>query len=124
MIVIVGSRKFSNEILELTLFLQKKGIDIVSAPYPDIEYNSTLISKWADKGLVYDHLYKLQKATSCFIYNPNGYVGVNTVFEIGYFLQSNKPIYACYETNETCIDMFVSEFINSNDKNKIFKKLS
>jgi len=119
MIVIVGSRRFDKEIKEVTNFLVKNGVNIISAPYPDIEYDNSLISQWADKGLVYDHLFKLEGATSCLIYNPDGYVGVNTIFELGYFVKMNKPIYACFLTKETCIDTFINDVYNTVNKNEL-----
>jgi len=125
MIVIVGSRKFHKEIKELVKFLREHKIDIEAAPYPEITYDDSLISQWADKGLVYDHLHKLDRADFCFIYNPNGYVGVNSIFEIGYFINKKKPIFACYKTKETCIDLFIEQIFDTLDKEQIlnnFKK--
>ena len=124
MLVIIGSRRFSEEIHDLQSYLTDNRVDVVSAPYPDIVYDDSLTSQWANKGLIYDHLLNIERANRCLIYNPNGYVGVNTILEVGYFINKRKPLYACEKTGEPCIDMFVSHFANSSDAKKLLEILN
>ncbi len=46
-------------------------------------------------GLVYDHLFrKVRIADACFIFNQNGYIGVNTAGELFAAAALGKPVYA------------------------------
>ena len=123
MIVIVGSRRFSTQIHELREYLINAGHMVVSAPYPDIVYDDSLTSQWANRGLILDHLYKLECASSCLVFNPDGYVGTNSILEIGYFINTRKPIYACHKTGEACIDIFMRMIIGSTSNDSILKAI-
>lgn len=124
MIVIIGSRRFSQEIKNLCNYINKNGIKCECPPFFDFESNDNLISKWACNGLVYDHLFKINQAELCLLYNPKGYVGINTAMEVGYIIQQNKKFISLFDSNEYCINLFVNDVINSNEKQIIFEKLT
>ena len=123
MIVIIGSRKFSQEIKNLSDYINKNGISCECPPFFEFESNDNLISKWACNGLVYDHLFKINQAQLCLLYNPNGYVGINTAMEVGYIIQQNKKLVSIFDSAEYCINLFVNEVINSDEEHVIFEKL-
>lgn len=124
MIVIIGSRKFSQEIKSLSNFLNNNGFRCECPPFFDFESNEDTIGEWACNGLVYDHLFKINRADLCILYNPNGYVGINTALEVGYIIQRNKTLISLFVSNEYCIDLFVQDVVNSSEEELILQKVN
>ncbi len=123
MIIIIGSRKFSREIKNLCKYINNKGIPCECPPFYDFDSRDGFLSEWAGKGLVYDHLFKINRARLCILYNPNGYIGINTAMEVGYIIQQNKKIISLFDSNEYCINLFIFEVINSEKEQVIFNTL-
>lgn len=78
-------------------------------------------------GLVRAHLERIRQADIVFIFNPTGYVGVNTTLELGFANALNKPIYAMStempfdKGGELCREIFYIEIIKT--PLELFKKL-
>ncbi len=123
MIIIIGSRRFSNEIKELNKYLNLKGYNCNCPPYHNFETINDKVNQWACNGLVYDHLFKINQARLCILYNPNGYVGINTALEIGYIIRSNKSLISLFSSEEYCINLFVQGVVNSSSHENILEMI-
>jgi len=73
-------------------------------------------------GMVHEHFDRMRKSDVCYIYNKNGYVGVNTTVEIGFAHGKNMIIYALEPEKpiefggEICRDILFSEVIESPEE--------
>lgn len=124
MIVIIGSRKFSREIKNLCNYLNKNGLKCECPPFFDFESSEEIINEWACNGLVYDHLFKINRAQLGILYNPEGYIGINTAMEVGYLVQRNITLISLFNSKEYCINLFVNEVINSDEEQVILEKVN
>ena len=107
-IVILGSQRFKDEIDELAKDLEEFGATAVFKPefkdrsramadMPESQRLQVPEYRLRIPGLVHAHLQRIREADVCYVYNPGGYVGVNTTLEIGFAHGLNKIIYA-YES--------------------------
>ncbi len=69
--------------------------------------------------MVHAHFERIRKADVCYIYNKEGYLGVNTTLEVGYAHGKGMIIYA-FETEqpyeeggEICRDILFTEIIKT-----------
>jgi len=69
--------------------------------------------------MVHAHFERIRKADVCYIYNKDGYLGVNTTLELGYAHGKGMIIYALeseqeYEAGgEICRDILFTEIIKT-----------
>ncbi len=129
-IVICGSQRYKKEIREFVDTLKSLGAPVVFEP--NFEKQSSDFAKKEEKerlrsekyrdavpAMVHAHFEKIRKADVCYIYNKNGYLGVNTTLELGYAHGKGMIIYAFepeqpYEVGgEICRDILFSEIIKT-----------
>ena len=116
-VVICGSRKFRQEILNFVAQLRELRV-VVYAPHFESDHKDwDKLSKdyqhFIAMGLTYDHIQKIRMADVVFIYNKDGYSGVSVTLEVGCAITLNKPIYALAEDSEVCRQVLFQEIISS-----------
>lgn len=80
------------------------------------------ISRLRIPGLVHEHFDRIRKSDVCYVYNKDGYLGVNTTLEIGFAHGLNRIIYALEPERpiqfggEVCRDILFSEVIDSAEE--------
>jgi len=129
-IVICGSQRYKDEIREFVDSLKKSGVPIVFEP--NFEDQSSDFVKKEEKerlqdesyrsqvpAMVHAHFEKIRKADVCYVYNKDGYLGVNTTLELGYAHGKGMVIYALeteqpYEDGgEICRDILFTEIVKT-----------
>lgn len=69
--------------------------------------------------MVLRHFERIRKAEVCFIFNRNGYIGVNTTLEVGFAHAREMVIYALERENPTdqggeiCRDILFTEIVST-----------
>lgn len=100
-VAIIGSfQKYYDEILSIIKLFKQAGLYILS---PKESFISSRIEDFVIFGsdrkdytpaeIQMITLEKILKADAVYVYNPNGYVGKTTCYEIGFCFSKNKPIY-------------------------------
>lgn len=104
-VVICSSQRFKDEIKEFVKRLRALGVITVYEPNfdrqkkefvekPESERLESKSYRDSVPGMVYAHLDRIDQGDVIFIFNKNGYVGVNTTGEMFYARALRKPIYA------------------------------
>jgi nucleoside 2-deoxyribosyltransferase len=114
--VVSGSfRKFYPEIVTVIETFEHQGIKVLSPA------NSRIVNPGADfvileadqhldiRAIEREHLAAIARADFVYLYDPDGYVGNNTAFEIGYTWAIGKPIFALEFTGNSGLDCFIQE---------------
>ena len=119
-VVICGSRKFRQEILNFVAQLRELRV-VVYAPHFESDHKDwDKLSKdyqhFIAMGLTYDHIQKIRMADVVFIYNKDGYSGVSVSLEIGCAIALSKPIYALAHDEEICRETLFTEVIQSAEE--------
>lgn len=132
-VVICGSQRYKDEIRKFVDLLKKLGAPVVFEPNFD-RHNDDFIKKEEKERLrskeyresvpamVHAHFEKIRKADVCYIYNKDGYLGVNTTLELGYAHGKGMIIYAfetekAYETGgEICRGILFTEIITTPEE--------
>ncbi len=128
-VVICGSQRYKKEIKKFVDDLHEFGIPIVF--HPNFERRPKKMLSQKEKvrlksksyrqkvpALVHEHFDRIRKADVCYIYNKNGYLGVNTTLELGFAHGENMIIYALEPESpiefggEICRDILFSEIID------------
>ena len=137
-IVICGSQRFKEEIETFAKLLERKGVPVVFRPEfrdrtsemankPESERLMNDEYKLKVPGLVHAHLQRIRESDVCYVYNKNGYIGVNTTLEIGFAHGLNKIIYTLEseskfeEGGELCRQILFNKVIK--DPNELYDKL-
>ena len=103
-VVICGSQRYKDEIRKFVDDLKKLGAPIVFEPnferrklgFAQKDERERLQSKAYRAHVpaaVHAHFERIRKADICYIYNKDGYLGINTTLEIGYAHHKKKKIY-------------------------------
>ncbi len=105
-VVICGSQRYKDGIYDFAQKLTKLGAPLVLTPNFHSDEHKHLFNKNERErlknptyraqvpALVYAHFERMRKTDVCFVYNKDGYLGVNTTLEIGYAHGRGMPIYA------------------------------
>ncbi|MBI4119709.1 MAG: hypothetical protein HY456_02600 [Parcubacteria group bacterium] len=129
-VVICGSQRFKEEIKAFSNRLRELGVPIVFEPnferrpkrFLRAEEKVRLASASYRKqipALVHEHFDRLRKADVCYVYNKNGYLGVNTTLELGFAHGKNMVIYAfepeppVHNGGEICRDILFTEIVQT-----------
>src|SRR3989338_594868 len=137
-VVVCGSQRFKDEIRQFVDDLKKLGVHVVFEP--NFEGQSTDFAKKEEKerlksemyreqvpAMVHAHFERVRKADVCYIYNKNGYLGINTTLELGYAHGKGMIIYAFeseqpYESGgEICRNILFTEIVKT--AKELFAKL-
>jgi len=132
-VVICGSQRYKDEIKAFAVKLRKLGVPIVFEPNferrPTKFLNATEAKRLESvayrkqvPALPDEHFDRLRKADICYVYNKEGYVGVNTTLEIGFAQGKNMIIYALEPEKELkfggeiCRDILFTEIIQTPEE--------
>ena len=132
-VVICGSQRYREEIRAFATRLRKLGVPVVFEPNFERQRKAMLVKKEKDRlasksyrdrvpALVHEHFDRIRKADVCYIYNKQGYLGVNTTLELGFAHGKNMVIYALEpekpigEGGEICRDILFTEIIDNPDE--------
>ena len=132
-VVICGSQRYKKEIKEFVNKLHAFGVPIVF--HPNFErHRENMISEEEKErlksksyrvripGLVHEHFDRIRKADICYVFNKDGYLGVNTTLEIGFAHGENMIIYALEPEQpiefggEICRDILFSEVVDTPEE--------
>lgn len=132
-IVICGSQRYKDEIGQLVTALKELGAPIVFEP--NFEDQSSDFVKQEEKdrlrskkyrdtvpAMVHAHFERIRKADMCYIYNEDGYLGINTTLELGYahgkgmIIYSLEPEQPYTEGGEICRDILFSEILKTPEE--------
>ena len=127
-VVICGSQRYKEEIKDFAQKLRKLGVPVVFEPNFERQRKKMLVAaektrlkskSYRDRvpAMVYEHFNRIRKADICYIYNKDGYLGVNTTLELGFAHGKNMIIYALEPENiekggEICRDILFTEIID------------
>jgi len=131
-VVICGSQRYKEEIRQLVDKLKSLGAPVVFEPnfegYDDLALKEES-ERLKDKSyreqvpsMVHAHFERIRKAEICYIYNKNGYLGVNTTLELGYAHGKGMIIYALEletaleEGGEICRDILFTEIVTTPEE--------
>lgn len=136
-VVLCGSQRYKDAIDQFADDLEKLGVVAVFKPewkdraqsVADMQEQERLkIPEYKVRipGLVHAHLQRIREADICYVYNPEGYVGVNTTLEIGFAHGLNKIIYVYeselnYEKGELCREILYNTVIKTPEQ--LYEKL-
>lgn len=131
-VCICASQRFKKEVEEFADRLEELGVMVFR---PNFRYHRReMIGKEEAErlqsrsyrervpALVHEHFNKLRKADVCFVFNPGGYVGVNTTLEIGFAHGRDMVIYALEpekdveEGGELCRQLLYTEIVSTPEK--------
>lgn len=119
-ISIIGSfRKFYEEIKQVILLLKKNNIEVLSPRYSEITYSidDFVIFESDDKKLTpseiqTDTLNRILKSDIVYVYNPEGYIGRTTCYEIGVIRTTTIPLIFLENPRDLPILVHSSEIMN------------
>jgi len=72
--------------------------------------------------MVHEHFDRIRKADICYVYNKDGYLGINTTLELGFAHGKNMVIYALEperpieEGGEICRDILFTEIVDTPEE--------
>jgi len=129
-VVICGSQRYKKEIREFVDKLHDLGVPIVFHPNFERQREAMLAKDEKDRlksksyrekvpAMVHEHFDRIRKADICYIYNKEGYLGVNTTLELGFAHGENMIIYALEPESpiefggEICRDILFSEIVEA-----------
>jgi len=132
-VVICGSQRYREEIQKFAQRLRKFGVPVVFEPNFQRQRKALLAKQERERlqsksyrdrvpAMVHEHFDRIRKADVCFIYNKEGYLGINTTLELGFAHGKNMVIYALeaersVETGgEVCRDILFTEIIQSPEE--------
>lgn len=132
-LVICGSQRYKEEIKEFAEKLRNLGVPIVFEPNFQRQRRAMLKKKESERlqsrnyrlrvpAMVHEHFDRIRKADVCFVYNKNGYLGINTTLELGFAHGKNMVIYALEPEKtierggEVCRDILFTEIIDNPEE--------
>ncbi len=138
-IVLCGSQRYKNEIKDFAGKLRKFGAPVVFEPNFERQRKEMLTMEEKHRlkskayrirvpAMVHEHFDRIRKADVCYVYNKNGYLGVNTTLELGFAHGKNMIIYALEpelpieEGGEICRDILFTEIIKTPEE--LIKRLA
>lgn len=138
-VCICSSQRFKAEVEEFSKCLKELGAPVVFEPNfkrhrkdmiekPEAERLQSKTYAGKVPAYVYEHFNKLRKADVCYVYNKDGYAGINTTLEIGFAHALDRLIYAYSpelepeEGGEICRDILFTEIVTTPEE--LFHKLS
>lgn len=132
-LVICGSQRYKDDIKKWATRLRALGVPIVFEPNFERQRKAMLKKKERERlksrsyrdrvpAMVHEHFDRIRKADVCYVYNKNGYLGVNTTLELGFAHGKNMVIYA-YEPEkpvelggEVCRDILFTEIVDTPEE--------
>ena len=138
-VVICGSQRYKDEITAFAQRLRSLGCPVVSEPNFARQRKKMLKQKESVRlrvrsyrervpAMVHEHFDRIRKADGCYVYNKDGYLGVNTTLELGFAHGKNMVIYALEPEKpiehggEVCRDILFTEIIDMPEE--LIKRLA
>ncbi len=138
-VVICGSQRYKEGIESFAEKLRKLGCPIVFEPnfvrqrkkmLHKEESQRLRVKSYRDRvpAMVHEHFDRIRKADVCYVYNKDGYLGVNTTLELGFAHGKNMVIYALEPERsieaggEICRDILFTEIIETPEE--LIKRLT
>ncbi len=132
-VVICGSQRYKEEISALSKKLRVLGVPIVFEPNfmrqrtkmtQSPEKERLKVKSYRDRvpAMVHEHFDRIRKADICYVYNKDGYLGINTTLELGFAHGKNMVIYALEperpieEGGEICRDILFTEIVDTPEE--------
>lgn len=132
-VVICGSQRYKDEIKNFAEKLRKLGVPIVFEPNFERQRKKMSLAKESERlkvksyrdkvpAMVHEHFDRIRKADVCYVYNKEGYLGVNTTLELGFAHGKNMVIYALQTEKplehggEICRDILFTEIIDKPEE--------
>lgn len=132
-VVICGSQRYKDEIKNFAEKLRKLGVPIVFEPNFERQRKKMLLAKESERlrvksyrdkvpAMVHEHFDRIRKADVCYVYNKEGYLGINTTLELGFAHGKNMVIYALEPEKpvehggEICRDILFTEIIDKPEE--------
>lgn len=133
-VVICGSMRYGSDINQFAARLRKLGVPVVLTPNfrylrkdfvvkeEKERFNSSKHYKKRVPEMVLQHFDRIRKADVCFVFNKEGYLGVNTTLEVGFAHGRDMLIYALEpeipveEGGEICRDLIFTEIISTPEE--------
>lgn len=132
-VVICGSQRYKDEIKNFAEKLRRLGVPIVFEPNFERQRKKMALAKESERlkvksyrdkvpAMVHEHFDRIRKADVCYVYNKEGYLGVNTTLELGFAHGKNMVIYALQPEKplehggEICRDILFTEIIDKPEE--------
>lgn len=132
-VVICGSQRYKEEIRNFANKLRKLGVPVVFEPNFERQRKKMLAAKESQRlqvksyrdrvpAMVHEHFDRIRKADVCYVYNRQGYLGINTTLELGFAHGKNMVIYALEPEKpvesggEICRDILFTEIIDTPEE--------
>jgi nucleoside 2-deoxyribosyltransferase len=122
-VAIIGSfQKYYEGVLDIIALFRKNGVQVTS-PYQSriTEARQGFVifeaddNSLTDDEIQTDTLRKILKADAVYVYNPSGYVGKTTCYEIGILMVKNKPLYYLERPDDLPVPVADSQIITPQD---------
>src|SRR5258708_1463526 len=138
-VVVCGSQMYKDEMTAFAKRLRTLGVPIVFEPNFERqrikmakadEKDRLKVKSYRDRvpAMVHEHFDRIRKADVAYVYNKEGYIGVNTTLELGFAHGKNMIIYALEPENEIkfggeiCRDILFTEIIETPEE--LMKRLA
>ena len=128
-VAIIGSfQKYYEGVLEVIALFRKNGFQVTS-PYQsritDARQGFVIFeaddNSLTDDEIQTDTLRKILNADAVYVFNPNGYVGKTTCYEIGILMAKNKPLYYLERPDDLPVPVANFQIISPQDFIEKFK---
>ena len=138
-VCICASQRFKEEVEAFANRLRELGVPVVFQPNfkhhrkdminkPEAERLQSKSYAAKITGFVFEHFNKLRKSDVCYVFNKDGYAGINTTLEIGFahgrdmIIYAFEPELATEDGGEPCRDILFTSIIKTPED--LFHKLS
>jgi len=132
-VVVCGSQRYHKEIRAFVDRLKELGATVVFEPNFDKRNDSIAKKDERERlqnedyrtrvpAMVHAHFERIRKADVAYIYNKNGYLGVNTMLELGYahgkgmVIYANEPEMEVEKGGEVCREVLFTEVISTPEE--------
>lgn len=137
-VVICGSQRYHDEIIRFAARMRSLGAPLVLVPDFGGQGGEFLTMQESERlgshnyrqqvpMLVLQHFDRIRRADVCFVYNKDGYLGVNTTLELGFAHALGKVIYALEPENtpefggELCREILFTDVVSTPEE--LYEKL-
>lgn len=132
-VVICGSVRYFDEITRFAARLRQLGVPLVLIPDFSGQSSGFLTMREGERlksgsyreqipAMVMQHFDRIRRADVCFVYNKDGYLGVNTTLELGFAHALSKVIYALEPENtaefggELCREILFTDIVHTPEE--------
>ena len=129
---IIGSfRKYYNDILNIIECFEEVGIKVLSPkksyvidPNEEFVYLNSDRSNYCPVEIQLITFHRILRSDFVYVWNPNGYIGRTTCYEIGRIIEKNIPIYFKNIPNDLPLFLHETSIIEPGDFVKFYQEYS